>query len=479
MPDKIAITNTRFFMRNVRTRMPFRYGTAIVQAAPMLHVAMDVELTGGRRAIGYAADALPPKWFDKDPDKSYEENLQDLIWCARQAASVYAEIASKPATVFDIWREGYGAMLRESDDRGLNHLTGGHGSSLMERALIDGLGNATGMTYHQMLVGNQLGIDLGSLHHQLQGVDPSQVIAKKPLPTLYVRHCVGLADPILAAEIEENDRLNDGLPQALEEYVDAQGISYLKIKVCGDRDADLERLRSIGRLLDARSTPIRISLDGNEQFSDIDSLILLLEEMVADPVLRTLYERVIFIEQPLNRGDALNPTLAGSIAKIPEQKPLIIDESDGDLDTFLQAAEIGYQGVSSKNCKGLIKALANQALAKHFGDAYFLTGEDLMNLPVVPLHQDLVHLAALGIEHAERNGHHYVHGLDHLSPSEQNDCRQRHKHLYADGPAGLALQVADGRIDLRSLQQSGLGVSGGVDLASMVPLDEWRFDSLN
>ena len=399
MPEKIAIANIRFFMRNVRTRMPFRYGTATVRAAPMVHVAMDVEVAGGRKAIGYAADVLPPKWFDKDPDKTYEENVEDLIWCARQAASIYAEIASKPWRVFDIWREGYDAMLQQSDERGLNHLTGGHGSSLMERALIDALGNATDMTYHQMLVTNQLGIDLGSLHHQLQGVDPSQVIAKKPLPTLYVRHCVGLADPIFAAEIEESDRLNDGLPQALEEYVDTQGISYLKIKVCGDRDADLERLRSIGRLLDARSTPIRISLDGNEQFSDIDSLILLLEEMVADPVLRTAL-RARYIYRAASESWRCTQSDTGRLHRqgSRSRKPLIIDESDGDLDTFLQAAEIGYQGVSSKNCKGLIKALANQALAKHFGDAYFLTGEDLMNLPVVPLHQDLVHLAALGIE---------------------------------------------------------------------------------
>ena len=478
MSEAIAVTNTRFFMRNVRTRMPFRYGTAVVRSAPMLHLAMEVEVAGRRKAIGYAADVLPPKWFDKDPGKTYEQNVEDLIWCARKAASIYAEIASKPGIAFDIWRQGYDAMRRESDAQGLNHLTGGHGSSLMERALIDGLGNAIGMSYHQMLVTNQLGIDLGSLHPQLRGVHPSQVIAGKPLSTLHVRHCVGLTDPILAADIEENERLNDGLPQALEEYVDTQGILYLKIKVCGDRDADLERLRSIGRMLDARSTPFRISLDGNEQFSDIDSLILLLEEMVADPALRRLYARIIFIEQPLNRGDALDPALAGSIERIPEKKPLIIDESDGDLDTFLRAVEIGYRGVSSKNCKGLIKALANQALAKHLGDAYFLTGEDLMNLPVVPLHQDLVHLAALGIEHAERNGHHYVHGLDHLSASELNECRQRHPLIYAENGAGLALRIVDGRIDLGSLQASGLGVSGGVDLASMVPLDEWRFDSL-
>ena len=101
-----------------------------------------------------------------------------------------------------------------------------------------------------------------------------------------------------------------------------------------------------------------------------------------------------------------------------------------------------------------------------------------MNLPVVPLHQDMVHLAALGIRHAERNGHHYVHGLDHLSDSERRVCQERHGHIYGSCGDGLALKVADGRIDLRSLQEPGLGVSNAVDLRSMVPLDEWRYDSL-
>ena len=458
--------------------MPFRYGTATVRAAPMLHVSMDVELATGSVASGYAADVLPPKWFDKDPDKSYEENIQDLVWGAQTAASIYQDIASTPGVAFDIWRLAYSAMLQRADEHGVNHLTGGHGSSLMERALIDGLGNATGMSYHQMLQANLPGIDLGALHRQLKGVTPAEIIAATPLGDLHVRHCVGLSDPIRTADIEDAERLDDGLPQSLEEYIEAHGISYFKIKVCGNADADLERLRCIARLFENWARPFHVSLDGNEQYSDIDSLIGMLEQMVADPVLRPLYDSIIFIEQPLDRGKSLDPTLTRSIGDIPQQKPMIIDESDGDLGTFLKAVEVGYKGVSTKNCKGLIKAIANQALARHFGETYFLTGEDLMNLPVVPLHQDMVHLAALGIRHAERNGHHYVHGLDHLSDSERRVCQERHGHIYGSCGDGLALKVADGRIDLRSLQEPGLGVSNAVDLRSMVPLDEWRYDSL-
>ena len=477
-PVEIAIKEIQFFVRNLRTRMPFRFGTATVLAAPILHVAMEVELASGFRATGYAADVLPPKWFDKDPDRSYAENLADLMWGARRGAAIYGAIAATPGVVFEIWRCGYHAMLQWADEHGLNHLTAGQGSSLMERALIDGLGNAIGMSYYRMLADNVLGIELGALHAQLQNVEPAQVIAPKPLADVFVRHCVGLADPILVSDIENEDRVDDGLPQALEEYLSSQAISYLKIKVCGDQEADIERLRRIAGLLSGLTRRYYISLDGNEQYADVGSLIQMLERMTADPELKVFYENVIFIEQPFDRKRALDPSLADSFAKIPSNKPLIIDESDDDLFTFLQAVEVGYKGVSTKICKGLIKAIANQALAQRLGAGYFLTAEDLMNVPVVPLHQDMVHLAALGISHAERNGHHYVHGLDHLSLAEKEFCHQRHGSMYGKVNGGLALNVTAGRVNLRSLQTSGLGVADGVDLKSMVPLEEWSFESL-
>ena len=101
-----------------------------------------------------------------------------------------------------------------------------------------------------------------------------------------------------------------------------------------------------------------------------------------------------------------------------------------------------------------------------------------MNLPVVALHQDLVHLAALGVGHAERNGHHYVRGLDHLSAWERDGCRERHGSLYRGLGDSLALDVRRGKIDISSLQGDGLGVGGVVDVEGMVPLDEWKFESL-
>ena len=478
MVKKVCVRELRFFMRNVRTRMPFKYGSATLTSVPILHLLMEVELEDGTRARGMAADILPPKWFDKDPAKDYERNVEDLIAGARGAAAAYGEAGKTAKSVFAIWRQGYAGALASGEALHLNHLTSAHGSTLMERALIDGLGQALGATYHEMLKNNVLGVEFAELHSELAGVTPAAVIAPAPLRRIYVRHTVGLADPLRSAEIPAAERLDDGLPQSLEEYIEEQGISYFKIKVNGDLEGDLERLRRIAGLLDEMEAPYHVSLDGNEQYRDMETFLELLGRVQEDRGLDRFYASIIYIEQPLERSAALDPALAAGIGSVSARKPMVIDESDDDLDVFKAAVELGYLGVSSKNCKGILKALTNQALARRFGEGYFLTGEDLMNLPIVALHQDLVHLAALGIAHAERNGHHYVRGLDHLSASERQGCRCRHRGLYHELGDSLVLDIRDGRIELDTLQLPGLGVGVAPDLDSMVPLEEWKFTSL-
>ena len=483
MAERICIKDIHFYMRNVRTRMPFKYGVATLTSVPILHVLLDGELEDGTPASGCAADILPPKWFDKDPAKDYARNVKDLLFVAQAAATAYAEAAKRPRTVFAIWRDGYGETLAAGDEQQLNHLTASHGSSLMERALIDAVGVARGQTYFSLLRSNALGIELGHIHSELAGVEPADIIGPKPLGSIAVRHCVGLADPITTDDIAPEERLADGLPQALDEYVETQRLTHFKVKVSGELEADIDRLRTIAALLKAVCPQCSITLDGNEQYKDMAVFSHLIERMEIEPDLQTLLDRVLYIEQPLDRAIALDAEMEAGIRAVAARKPMLVDETDGDLDSFKEAMQLGYTGASSKNCKGLIKAVANQGLAKlnteRTGRPHFLSAEDLMNLPVVPLHQDLAHVAALGIDHAERNGHHYVRGLDHLSSSERDECDRRHSGLYGRHVDSLrTLKINDGRIDVRSLQAPGLGVGIRTDVASMIPLAEWGFDSL-
>ena len=155
---------------------------------------------------------------------------------------------------------------------------------------------------------------------------------------------------------------DDGLPETLEEVIAAWGHRYFKLKVGGQIDADLARLEAIAAVLDRLPDPYFVSLDGNEQYADAQGVAELVAGIRARPALARLWNSILFIEQPIARKLALDTDLR----RADLGKPVIIDESDGELDTFVQARERGYLGVSSKTCKGLYKSLLNAARCAHW-----------------------------------------------------------------------------------------------------------------
>ncbi|HIL09717.1 MAG TPA: hypothetical protein EYG11_13530, partial [Candidatus Latescibacteria bacterium] len=387
---QITVKDIQFYVREMPMRMPFKFGNVTIDSQTALHVAMDVELADGRQARGWAADMLAPRWFDKDPNKTVAEGIRNLVEGAYAAGEAYRAVGRQSA--FAIWRAGYEAGRAWGLAQGVDPLLASNGGALMERALIDGLGVALDRPYFSLLQDNVLALDLAQIHPELAGIELSDVLPSTPLRSLHIRHTVGLVDPIRTADIADDDLLHDGLPQSLQEYVYGQGVRYLKIKIGGDPAADFERLRDIADLLHEGSFGYHISLDGNEQYNDAGELSVLLERV--EQHLPVFYGRMLYIEQPLDRSISLDAGLAGDIRALAAKRPMLIDESDETLETFRQALELGYTGVSSKSCKGLIKALANYALVHQLNDTgrdCFITAEDLTTVPVVALQQDLVH----------------------------------------------------------------------------------------
>ena len=477
-PIRLRLTDARFYMRNVRLRMPFRYGVATLIGYPILHVRATVETSDGQRAEGVAADCLPPKWFDKDPEKSYEDNIRDMLSAAHAAHDAYRRLANADRTPFELMLEGLADAAETCAPQNINELTASFGASFFERAVADAACSALSLSFFEALQSNLFGIQLGAVHKELEGMQPSDALPPAPLDALWVRHTVGLSDPILTSGIPDEERLLDGLPQSLEQYIAAQKIRYFKVKVCGDPAIDLPRLQTIAELLDdAAPNPYRVSLDGNEQYLDAAPFMALVETLRTKPAFQQFYDSIRYIEQPIHRDAALNESLSKEIQELSSLKPVIIDESDSGLHAFRQAAEIGYRGVSSKNCKGIYKSILNFALAQKSGG--FMTGEDLANAPIVPLQQDCATLAALGVKDAERNGHHYLRGLTHLSNAEIDACLEAHPTMYEVQNELPQLKVRNGRIDIRSLQTAGYGLGVPIDYDSMTPLEEWTFDSLS
>ncbi len=454
--------------------MPFRYGSACLTAAPILHVRVHLESTSGKKAVGLAADCLPPLWFDKDPNKDFRRNVEDQLTAFQKAKEIYLVLGGNRQTAHELWEAALPRILDEALSSGINALTAAFGSSFFERAVIDALCRLEGVSFFD------------ALKKDLLGFDTSTDLVKKPADRIWCRHTVGLADPITRGEIPNEERLDDGLPQALEEDIEFYGLRYFKVKVSGNHAHDVERLSRMAALFAQRCHHgYSVTLDGNEQYRDLSEIERLVEDLRSRPYGQEFFDAILFIEQPLHRDIALAKNTAAGIAELAKLKPVIIDESDDQLDSFQRAVDIGYQGVSHKNCKGVFKSLKNRALVNRLNrdsekPIYFQTGEDLANVAVIPLQEDLTTLAALGIEHAERNGHHYYHGLDHLPEEESQSALAAHSDLYEDSGGSVFLRIVDGAIDIGSvLKAVGYGYDCDVAFDQRTPAESWSFDRLN
>ncbi|MEO3388544.1 enolase C-terminal domain-like protein [Mesorhizobium sp. CAU 1741] len=475
---RVKLGAARFGFDNAFARMPFRFGVVTIEAAASL--TLELEMTvDGKRSIGYAADLLAYKWFDKRPEKTPADNVADLLWMVERAADIARDLPE--ATPFALWRQLDQAVERVALEGGFNRLGASFGTSMIERAMIDGVGKALGLGFRAMLAGDALGLRPAEIFPELDGMSLAEAIPAAPLTALDVRHTIGMVDPLTASDPFEP--VGDGLPETLEDYLRHDGIRHLKIKVGGDLDADLARLDAIAGLVAKRGDVIKATIDGNEQYKRLEDFAALMQAIRSTPSLEALYDATLFIEQPLERSVALAGTLdARALEAIG--KPLLIDEADGWTGAYREAIELGYRGVSHKNCKGVIRSFLNAMLAARHSrlagepGSYFQSAEDLTCLPNVSLHADLSVVAALGISHVERNGHHYFRGLDHLPAAEAEAALAAHPDLYERAGSRVQLAIRDGRIAVGSLATPGLGSSVTPDMDKRIAPRDWSFAML-
>ncbi len=478
----IVVKESELFLRNVRTRMPFKYGIAVLTGVPHLVMRMTLEIDG-RIQTGLAADNLPPKWFTKNPEQSFREELADMFAVIESACGFAAE-SGNCESVFALWASVYSRQKSWAESKPYPPLLWGFGVSLVERAVIDACCRAGGHAFARAVRDNVFGLDLGEVYGELRGKSPAETLPSEPLRRIFVRHTVGLADPLTDAEIPGEERAGDGLPQSLAACIETYRLRYFKIKLCGDAERDRERLKRIAGLVEgAGISDYRFTLDGNEQYTEIAPFRSLWEALVRDRSIGDFLSRLIVVEQPLRRDTALGARTAADLAGWKERPPMIIDESDATFESLPDALEAGYCGTSHKNCKGIIKGLAAAALLAHRrhadpGRPYVQTAEDLTNIGPVALAQDLAVIGTLGIDHAERNGHHYFHGLAGFAEPIRRAVLAAHGDLYHGHAGTVTLRIEEGAIDIGSTVDAPFGTGIEVDVSGFVPRAQWRFESL-
>lgn len=444
----LRLREVSLFERPVTLRLPFRFGAATVTRCPQAFVRVDAEV-GGRSVAGATAELMVPKWFDKNPALTHEQNFEQLREALRLAREAWLADPA-PATPYGLSQQQGEAAVARGVALGLPRLAAQFGTALLDKAVADAALRAAGADW-------VTGVGAGVLG------DPfSPRLALKRALQVHLRHTVGLADRL--TEQDDGADPQDGLPASLEAAIGRCGLRYFKLKLCGRIDADLDRLARIAAVLDrAAGNDWQVTLDGNETFDSAAALGAFWHALSQAPALRRLMQRTLLLEQPLPRRIALDEP----VAPLDIPVPIILDESDDHDEAFDRGLALGYRGISSKACKGLYRSLRNALQVAAAPQQRLLSGEDLTCQAGLAVQQDTLLAASLGVAHIERNGHHYVDGFGIAPAAEAGDFAAAHRGFY-DAQARLA--VHGGRLDLSTLHCSGFASAAMPRWDSLTPI---------
>jgi len=364
-------------------RTPMKFGGRVVTAATLFDVDIEVESADGRRGRGHGSMPLGNVWAWPTRELTTESTLaamRNLSQRLVEQARAYRGSGHPLEITHDLAADHEAAAEAACREVGvaaaMPRLAQLVAASPIEAAIHDAYGKAFGASSYDLLGPDFVNRDLGTmLSPEFAGQYLDRYTLREPKPRMPLYHLVGALDPLAPADVAQP--LADGLPETLGDWIQADTLTHLKIKLNGDDLGwDVQRVVAIEHVA-AEAQGARgcrqwnYSLDFNERCANVQYVLDFLGKL--RELSPAALERVQYIEQPTHRDLRANPeNRMHAAARI---KPVVIDESLVDLDSLLLCRELGYSGVALKACKGHTEALLMGAAAQHYG--MFLCVQDL------------------------------------------------------------------------------------------------------
>ena len=404
LPTDITLRDVRVQQELLKYRAPIKFGGRVVTDAVLVNVTLDVETRNGQTwrqtssfaspdsqtrtsaataSSGFGSMPMGNVWAWPSAKVSTEQSLAAML---RFMELLTASIGQNPHTghpleITHSWQPLYQqaaakvhAELQLAEP--MPPLAILVAASPFEAAIHDAYGKVHGQNSYNLLGKEFVAHDLAHyLTPDFKGEYLDRYTSRQPKPTMPLYHLVGALDPLFEADIA--NRLNDGLPETLGEWITRDELTHLKIKLNGDNLAwDVDRVVNV----EAASVPAQkargcshwnYSLDFNEKCANVEYLLDFLK--LVEERSPAALGRVQYIEQPTHRDLKSHPE--NRMHKAAAIKPVVIDESLIDLESLFLAREQGYSGVALKACKGHTEALLMGAAAQKYG--MFLCVQDL------------------------------------------------------------------------------------------------------
>ncbi len=383
MQTDITIQKVRIEYEDHAYRSPLKFGGIITDKVTLLNVYVRVKDRNGREMEGFGSMPLGNVWSFPSRKHSYDETLAAMKALAAEIRDITESYDDYDHPV------GINAVLEPLYRQALPKVKAGCGleesipvlcmlvvASPFDAAIHDAFGKLQGLHCYYTYGREYMNHDLSHyLNAEFAGEYLDQYVTLEPKPSMPLYHLIGAVDPLLEEDIEK--RLNDGMPETLPEWIAADELTHLKIKLNGDNiDWDVERVSRIDKITEEAQQKRGndqwcYSLDFNERCASVEYLLDFLKR-VAEKAPRAM-DRVQYIEQPTARDLKAFPD--NKMHRAAEIKPVVIDESLVDFESLLLSRELGYTGVALKACKGQSQALLMGAAAQKYG--LFLCVQDL------------------------------------------------------------------------------------------------------
>jgi L-alanine-DL-glutamate epimerase-like enolase superfamily enzyme len=380
--NAVRIEEVTFGYEDFLYRTPIKFGGNVVDRVTLLNVNCRVS-GGGRTAKGFGSMPLGNVWSFPSKKLNYQGTLAAMKALAERVSRItnaYKEsghpcdinVALEPAYVKAAAEVSKELALAEPIPKLCTLVT----ASPFDAAVHDAYGKLHGRSSYRTYGPDFMRHDLAHyLLPQFKGEYLAQYVLPDPKPRMPLYHLVGALDPITAADVQQ--KLNDGMPQTLPEWIQYNGLTHLKIKLNGDDIKwDVERVLAVDRTAAETQKKRGVakwvySADFNEKCPNVDYLIAWMRQVKE----RTPqgFARLQYIEQPTARD--LQTHRANVMHEAAKLRPVVIDESLTDLESLLLAREMGYTGVALKACKGQTQALLMAAAAQKY--KMFLCVQDL------------------------------------------------------------------------------------------------------
>ena len=316
-PTDIRILDVHYDFEEHQYRTPLKFGGVPTDHCVLFNVRMQVQTRDGKAAEGKGSMplgnvwAFPPRYVPFDQSLAAMKKLAELAVDATQDC----ELCAHPLELSEVLEPEFLRIADALSDTmqlasPIPKLCTVVTTSPIDAAIHDAFGKANGINSYDGLGETFIQADISHfLNEQFTGKYLDQYTSRQPKPNMPLYHLIGALDPLTDADIAE--RLNDGLPETLPEWIVADGLTHLKIKLNGDDlDWDVARVLAIDKVTAETQAERGVdtwhySADFNETCQNVEYLLEFLSQIQeTEP---NAFRRLAYIEQPTDRDLKAHP----------------------------------------------------------------------------------------------------------------------------------------------------------------------------